>query len=180
MANNSSRRNFLRTAPVAAAASIALTDKLLFAAQAPAPAPAAASAPVPFQLFTAQQLADDAKALAAKGGNNNLVAASVGLTCAVVMTTEIAKTAPEFEQHEGRDHILQIIDGSTLYEVGGTLKNARTTRPGEQLAPASDGATKLTLNKGDMLTIPRGTPHRRTTAGSVTFLLISPSGSMKA
>ena len=183
MANHTSRRNFLRTAPVAAAASIALTDKLLFAAQTPAPVQTAAPAPVPpvpFQLFTAQQLADDAKALAAKGGNNNLVAASVGLTCAVVMTTEIAKTAPEFEQHEGRDHILQIIDGSTLYEVGGTLKNARTTRPGEQLAPASDGATKLTLNKGDMLTIPRGTPHRRTTAGSVTFLCISPSGKMTA
>jgi quercetin dioxygenase-like cupin family protein len=178
MANHTSRRNFLRTAPVAAAASIALTDTLLFAAQASAPG--AAPAPVPFQLFTAQQLADDAKALAAKGGNNNLVAASVGLPCAIVMTTEIAKSAAEFEQHEGRDHILQIIDGSTLYEVGGTLKNARTTRPGEQLAPASDGATRLTLNKGDMLTIPRGTPHRRSTAGTVTFLLISPSGSMKA
>jgi mannose-6-phosphate isomerase-like protein (cupin superfamily) len=178
MANHTSRRNFLRTAPVAAAASIALTDTLLFAAQASAPG--AAPAPVPFQLFTAQQLADDAKALAAKGGNNNLVAASVGLPCAIVMTTEIAKSAAEFEQHEGRDHILQIIDGSTLYEVGGTLKNARTTRPGEQLAPASDGATRLTLNKGDMLTIPRGTPHRRSTAGTVTFYLISPSGKMTA
>ena len=178
MANHTSRRNFLRTAPVAAAASIALTATLLFAAQASAPG--AAPAPVPFQLFTAQQLADDAKALAAKGGNNNLVAASVGLPCAIVMTTEIAKSAAEFEQHEGRDHILQIIDGSTLYEVGGTLKNARTTRPGEQLAPASDGATRLTLNKGDMLTIPRGTPHRRSTAGTVTFYLISPSGKMTA
>ena len=177
MAKNTSRRNFLRTAPVAAAASIALTDKLLFAAQAPAPAQSA----VQFQVFTAQQLADDAKALAAKGGNNNLVAAaSAGFTCAIVMTTEVNHSATDFEQHEGRDHILQIIDGSTLYEVGGTLKNARTTRPGEQLAPAADGATKVTLNKGDMLTIPRGTPHRRTTAGSVTFYLISPSGSMKA
>jgi quercetin dioxygenase-like cupin family protein len=179
MAKNTSRRNFLRTAPVAAAASIALTDKLLFAAQAPAPAPGAAA--TPFQVFTAQQLADDAKALAAKGGNNNLVAAaSAGFTCAIVMTTEIAKSATDFEQHEGRDHILQIIDGSTLYEVGGTLKNARTTRPGEQLAPAADGATKVTLNKGDMLTIPRGTPHRRSTTGSVTFYLLSPSGKMTA
>jgi mannose-6-phosphate isomerase-like protein (cupin superfamily) len=181
MANHTSRRNFLRTAPVAAAASIALTDKLLFAAQAPAPAPAAAAAPVPFQLFTAQQLTDDAKALAAKGGNNNLVAAaSAGFTCAIVMTTEINHSATDFEQHEGRDHIFIILDGSTVYEVGGTLKNARTTRPGEQLAPASDGATRLTLNKGDMLTIPRGTPHRRTTTGSVTFYLISPSGKMTA
>ena len=179
MAKNTSRRNFLRTAPVAAAASIALTDKLLFAAQAPAPAPGAAA--TPFQVFTAQQLADDAKALAAKGGNNNLVAdASAGFPCAIVMTTEIAKSAAEFEQHEGRDHILQIIDGSTTYEVGGTLKNARTTTPGEQLAPASDGATKVTLNKGDILTVPRGTPHRRTTKDSVTFFLISPSGKMTA
>jgi quercetin dioxygenase-like cupin family protein len=181
MANNSSRRNFLRTAPVAAAASIALTDKLLFAAQAPAPAQSAAPAPASFQVFTAQQLAGDAKALAAKGGNNNLVAAaSAGFPCAIVMTTEIAKSAAEFESHEGRDHILIVIDGSTVYEVGGTLKNARTTKPGEQLAPASDGASKLTLNKGDILTIPRGTPHRRSTATSVTFYLISPSGSIKA
>jgi mannose-6-phosphate isomerase-like protein (cupin superfamily) len=179
MDKKTSRRNFLRTAPVAAAASIALTDKLLLAAQAPVPA--AAAAPVPFQVFTAQQLADDAKALATKGGNNNLIGtATAGFPCAIVMTTEIAKTAPEFEQHEGRDHIFIILDGSTVYEVGGTLKNARTTRPGEQLAPAADGATKVTLNKGDMLTIPRGTPHRRTTAGSVTFYLISPSGSIKA
>ena len=177
MAKNTSRRNFLRTAPVAAAASIALTDKLLFAAQAPAPAQSA----VQFQVFTAQQLADDAKALAAKGGNNNLVAAaSAGFTCAIVMTTEVNHSATDFEQHEGRDHILQIIDGSTVYEVGGTLKNARTTKPGEQLAPASDGVTKVSLNKGDILTIPRGTPHRRTTKDSVTFFLISPSGKMTA
>ena len=180
MDKKTSRRNFLRTAPVAAA-SIALTDKLLFAAQAPAPAPAAAAAPVPFQVFTAQQLADDAKALAAKGGNNNLIGtATAGFPCAIVLTTEIAKSAPEFEQHEGRDHIFIILDGSTVYEVGGTLQNARTTRPGEQLAPAADGATKVTLNKGDILTIPRGTPHRRTTTGSVTFYLISPSGKMTA
>jgi mannose-6-phosphate isomerase-like protein (cupin superfamily) len=180
MAKKTSRRNFLRTAPVAAAASFALTDALMLAAQTPVPALSTGAAAVPFQVFTAQQLADDAKALAAKGGNNNLVNAAAGLPCAVVMTTEIAKSAPEFEQHEGRDHILIIIDGSTLYEVGGTLKNARTTKPGEQLAPASEGVTKVTLNKGDILTIPRGTPHRRSTTGSVTFFLISPSGTMKA
>jgi mannose-6-phosphate isomerase-like protein (cupin superfamily) len=38
----------------------------------------------------------------------------------------------------------------------------------------------LTLKKGDMLTIPRGTPHRRTTAESVTLLLISPQGTVRA
>ena len=181
MAKNSSRRNFLRTAPVAAAVALTLTDKLLFAAQSQPPAQSAAPASVPFQVFTAQQLADDAKALSATGGNNNLVAAaSAEFPCAIVMTTEIKHSATEFEWHEGRDHIVQIIDGTTLYEVGGTPQNGRNTKPGEWLAPASDGSTSIVMGKGDLLIIPRGTPHRRSTTDSVTFYLISPSGSMKA
>ncbi len=163
---NASRRQFLRTAPVAAAASFALTESKLFAEAGAAP-------PEAFQLFTAQQLADDAKALMAKPGNNNLATLK---EVAVVMTTETGKSAKEFEWHEGRDHILQIIDGTTVYEVGGTPKGAHSKSAGEWNSPESEGATKMTLKKGDMLTIPRGTPHKRSTEGSVTFLLISPNG----
>jgi uncharacterized protein YjlB len=36
------------------------------------------------------------------------------------------------------------------------------------------------MGKGDMLVLPRGTPHRRSTEDSVTFILISPYGAMKA
>jgi uncharacterized protein YjlB len=92
----------------------------------------------------------------------------------------VAKSAKEFEWHEGRDHLLQILDGSTVYEVGGTPKDGRNTKPGEWLAPAAVGAATLTLKKGDMLVIPRGTLHRRSTAESVTFLLISPMGTAKS
>ncbi len=38
----------------------------------------------------------------------------------------------------------------------------------------------MTLKKGDMLVIPRGTPHRRSTEGSVTLTLISPMGTASA
>jgi mannose-6-phosphate isomerase-like protein (cupin superfamily) len=174
---NSSRRSFLRTAPVAAAAGIALTDASLFASQAGGQNPAPAG-PAAFQLFTAQSIQDDMKALQA-GGNNNLVDAKT-MPCPVVLTTEVAKSAKEFEWHEGRDHLLQILDGSTVYEVGGTPKDGRNTKPGEWLAPAAVGAATLTLKKGDMLVIPRGTLHRRSTAESVTFLLISPMGTAKS
>jgi mannose-6-phosphate isomerase-like protein (cupin superfamily) len=94
------------------------------------------------------------------------------------MTTEVAHAAKEFEWHEGRDHIVQIVEGSTVYELGGTPKgtHGNNGKPGEYLAPESDGATKLTLKKGDMVTIPRNTPHKRSTAESVTFLLISSQG----
>jgi quercetin dioxygenase-like cupin family protein len=171
MATNSSRRSFLRTAPaVAAATGLALTDKSILAA-------ATQSAPAEkFQIFTAQQLTDDAKALQAKPGNNNLVDIK---TATVVMTTEVAHSGKEFEWHEGRDHIVQILEGSTLYELGGTPKGTHPNtsgKPGEYNSPASEGAAKLTLKKGDMVTIPRNTPHRRSTADSVTFILISSQG----
>jgi quercetin dioxygenase-like cupin family protein len=172
MVKNQSRRNFLRTAPLVAAASLTLTDELL--AQS---APAASS--VPFQSYTSEQLAAAAKDLQAKPGDKNLFnAASLPLT--VVMTFEAAKKAKEFEWHEGRDHVVQIVDGTTLYEVGGTPEGAHSSKPGEWNAPTSKGSKSIMMQKGDMLVIPRGTPHKRSTEDSVTFTLISSPGVVKA
>jgi mannose-6-phosphate isomerase-like protein (cupin superfamily) len=97
-----------------------------------------------------------------------------------VLTTEKEKSAAEFEWHEHRDHIFQILDGSTVYELGGTPKGAHSRGPGEWLAPESDGHETVPLNKGDMLVVARGTPHRRVTTGSVTFSLISPQGTVSS
>lgn len=163
MAIQASRRNFLRIAPAAAVAGLALADKSM----------TAATPPENFQVFTAAQLADDAKALTGKPGNNNLVDIK---TATVVMTTEVAHSAKAFEWHEGRDHIVQIIDGTTVYELGGKPKGTYpnpNNAPGEYLATDSEGATKMTLKKGDMVAIPRNTLHKRSTAESVTFILIS-------
>jgi quercetin dioxygenase-like cupin family protein len=173
---NSTRRNFLRTAPVAAAAGLTLADATLFASYAAGQSTTPA-APAGFQLFTAQRIQDGMKALQAKPGNDNFFGSK---EFTVVLTTETARSAAEFEWHENRDHVLLILDGTTVYEVGGTPKNGRNTKPGEWLAPAAEGATTLTLKKGDMLIIPRGTLHKRSTAQSVTFFLISPMGSVKA
>ncbi len=168
MVNDPSRRTFLRTAPLAAAATLSLTDTLLAHAQS-------LTTPVPFQLFTAKSLEESAKALQAAPGNKTLVE-NKEIPVTVVMTTETAKSAKEFEWHEGRDHIVQIIDGETLYQVGGTPKGGHNTKPAEWLAPESEGSTTYTLKKGDMLLIPRSTPHKRTTAGTVTLILISTNG----
>jgi quercetin dioxygenase-like cupin family protein len=173
---NPARRGFLRTLPAAAAAGLALADASLFSSLAAAQDAAPSGGPS-YQLFTAGAVQDDAKALAASPGNNNLVDDK---TFTMVLTTEKAKAGKEFEWHEGRDHIFQILEGSTVYEVGGTPKNGRNVKPGEWLAPESEGATTFTLNKGDMLVLRRGTPHRRKTAESVTLILISPQGTVNS
>jgi mannose-6-phosphate isomerase-like protein (cupin superfamily) len=166
----SSRRSFLRTAPLAAAAGFALTETSLLA-QPSAPPPE----PVPFQLFSADKLADAMKQLQSAPGNDNLFQPTE-LPFTIVLTTEEKKSAKEFEWHEGRDHILQILDGTTVYELGGTPQAPHGSKPSEWNAPSSQNSTTLTLHKGDLLVIPRGTPHRRTTADSVTFYLISTTG----
>ena len=63
--------------------------------------------------------------------------------------------------------------GDLALQKGGTLKGARETKPGEFLAPECEGFTRVTLKKGDYLSVPRMTPHKRITAGKVSLLLIS-------
>jgi quercetin dioxygenase-like cupin family protein len=185
MANAQTRRNFLRTAPIAAAISLPFANRLLSAetavgssanASSAIAQQGAAAAPEPFSLLKAQAIAVDAEALAAKPGNKTLFEAK-SLPVNVVLTTETDKAGKEFEWHEGRDHIFQILSGETVYQLGGTPEGGHSTKPGEWLAPTSAGASTMTLKKGDMLVIPRGTPHKRTTKGTVTFTLISTVGS---
>ncbi len=171
-----SRRDFILSASAIAAAGFALGDTQLFAEQAEGHG-AAAGTPPGVKLFTSETLEDDIKAMHAAPANNTIV---TDKTFTVILTVETAKSAQEFEYHEGRDHVLYILDGTTVYEVGGTPKSAHSPRPGEWLAPESEGAVTYKLKKGDMLVMPRGTPHKRLTEGSVTLLLVSPMGSAKA
>jgi mannose-6-phosphate isomerase-like protein (cupin superfamily) len=180
MAKNTSRRNFLRTAPVAAAAGFTLTNSLMALADASAPGADLVAAAQPFKLWTSKELADDMTALDAKPGDNRLID-SKAIPVQIILTVETHKSATEFEWHENRDHIVQIIDGSTLYEVGGTPTGTKVMPgQGEFHATGSTGSKSILMMKGDMLVIPRGTLHKRSTEDSVTFLLISNPNVVKA
>ena len=126
----------------------------------------------PFADVTAQDLADHIKALEAKPGTTRLYNDK---NFVVDLWFERQTGPREFEWHDRRDHILRILDGATDYEIGGTPQKPHSIGPGEWLCPETEGAKKLTLKKGDTLIIRRGTPHRRTTAGTVVFTIESPT-----
>lgn len=170
MIKNPGRRSFLRAAPAAAAAGLTIADVALFSSGAEAQAILRRPS-TRYEVITAQAIQSDIEALEANPGNKTL-ASEKNFT--VVLTSEKKAAAKEFEWHERRDHIFYIYEGSTIYELGGTPQNAHSPGPGEWLAPASEGAAKVTLQKGDFLVIPRGTPHKRTTPESVTFMLTAP------
>jgi mannose-6-phosphate isomerase-like protein (cupin superfamily) len=173
MAKSQTRRNFLRTAPLAAM-TLPLAGALFNAPPAAAEMGQAVEerSQATFQLFPATTFDGIVKGLQAAPGAKDIVSAK-GLAVSMTVSAEDKKIAKEFEFHEHRDHVFQVLDGSTVYEVGGSPQDARQTKPGEWLAPHSEGFTSITLNKGDMLVIPRMTPHRRVTEVGVSLLLIN-------
>jgi quercetin dioxygenase-like cupin family protein len=125
-------------------------------------------------IYSGKQIEADIEALHIQPGSKTLYS---DRNFAIDLTVEANTAAVEFEWHDHRDHIIHILDGETVYELGGTPQGMHIPRDGEGLAPTSDGATTVTLKKGAILIIPRGTPHRRTTPASVTFTLTGPMSS---
>src|SRR6185437_7460716 len=102
---NPSRRSFLRAAPAAAAAGLVLADAPLFALPAGSP-PAAAA--VKFKHISAAEIENDIAKAEANSGNFTLVPEK-GFFFNKTPTTEKTKADSEFEMHEHRDHIFQIL-----------------------------------------------------------------------
>lgn len=159
----------MRAVP-AAAVGLTIADLL----PSPAVAQVAPLSEGSFQVISASNLADNIKALAAKSGPANSKRLFNDKNFMLDLWVEKTNAGKEYEWHEHRDHIVEILDGATVYELGGTPQNQHSTGPGEWLAPTVEGATKVTLKKGDLVIIRRNTPHKRTTAASVTFTLTAP------
>jgi mannose-6-phosphate isomerase-like protein (cupin superfamily) len=131
--------------------------------------------PQPSQLLTADRMKSALRALASKPGtkNDDAIFGSKILPFTVALTVESNTIDTQFEYHEDRDHLFQILEGETVLEVDGTPQGGHSEQRGQWHSPTSQGTTVHTLRQGDMLLIPRGAPHKRSTATRVTFMLIS-------
>jgi mannose-6-phosphate isomerase-like protein (cupin superfamily) len=67
--------------------------------------------------------------------------------------------AGEVEVHDRTNHVFIIVEGDATFVTGGTLIGARDTAPGQHRAASVQGGEPHHLTKGDVITIPAGTPH---------------------
>jgi len=67
--------------------------------------------------------------------------------------------AGEAELHKKTNHVFIIVEGEATMVTGGTLVGAKETEPDQVRAPSVQGGTMHHLTKGDVITIPAGTPH---------------------
>lgn len=81
--------------------------------------------------------------------------------------------AGEVEVHETDTDIFYVLDGTATFVTGGTLVDGRTVAPGEVRGKQLQGGDVRTLVKGDVIVIPKGTPHLfREVPGSITYFVV--------
>lgn len=65
----------------------------------------------------------------------------------------------QVEVHEHDTDIFYVQEGTATFVTGGTVEESKASGPGEVRGKTIVGGTKHTLQKGDMIIVPAGTPH---------------------
>lgn len=95
---------------------------------------------------------DKVAELFAKGG---AVAKNDDFSASVASRT----SAGQVEVHEKETDIFYITAGEATFVTGGTMVGGKLSRPAQWLGTDIQGGVTHTLTKGDIITIPAGTPH---------------------
>ena len=126
----------------------------------------------PFVVMPAQTLAEVQQKLQPGNKVEELIGGE-GMELRVAIQHEKDTAAANGEIHDASDDVYYVLDGSATLTLGGTLDGAKEIEPGEWRGPQISGGQKVVINKGDLIIVPRGTPHQRSTTGqNFTMILI--------
>jgi mannose-6-phosphate isomerase-like protein (cupin superfamily) len=95
-----------------------------------------------------------------------------GLQIRVAIQYDAKKNVALAEVHDASDDVFYVLEGSAELTLGGKLENPKETTSGEWRADKIIGGTTYTIKKGDLIVVPRGTPHQRINSRSKTFSLL--------
>ena len=80
------------------------------------------------------------------------------------------------EMHDGTNHVFIIVDGEAEFITGGTMTDPKVISPGQTRGSGIEGGTVHHLSKGDVITIPAGTPHQwkdTSKTGSICYYAVN-------
>ena len=125
----------------------------------------------PFIVKTKQSVADLEKSLNGENKVQDLIGGE-GLQLRVAVQHDERKDAADAEVHDAADDVFYVLEGSAQLTLGGQLENPREMTPGEWKSKTIIGGQTFTIKKGDLIVVPRGTPHQRINSKGKTFSLI--------
>jgi mannose-6-phosphate isomerase-like protein (cupin superfamily) len=123
-------------------------------------------------VMRAQSLADLQKKLQPSNKVEELIGGT-GMELRVAIQHENNTTPANAELHDASDDVYYVLDGTATLTLGGALESPKEIEPGEWRGPKITGGQKVEIAKGDLIVVPRGTPHHRSTANQdFTMILI--------
>src|SRR5262244_561302 len=126
----------------------------------------------PFVVMTAQSLDYLQRTLQPDNKTEELIDSN-GMQLRVAVQHEKNRTGAPAELHDASDDVYYVLDGSATLVLGGRLEDPKETDPGEWRSPRIIDGKTVEIKKGDLVVVPRGTPHQRSTANKdFTMILI--------
>ena len=95
-----------------------------------------------------------------------------GMQLRVAVQRDAKKNKAGAEVHDASDDIFYVLEGSAELTLGGKLENPKEATPGEWKSDSIVGGKTFTIKKGDLIVVPRGTPHQRINTKGKTFSLL--------
>ena len=118
----------------------------------------------PYVVMTAQSVSDVERKLHPQNKVEELIGGE-GMELRVAIQHEADRAAPAAEIHDASDDVYYVLDGSAVLTLGGKLEAPKEVEPGEWRGPRIEGGKNFEVKKGDLVVVPRGTPHMRSTTG---------------
>ena len=126
----------------------------------------------PVVVMSAQSL-DDLKQKLKPGNKTEELIESAGMELRVAVQHENNRTGAAAELHDASDDVYYVLEGGATLVLGGKLDAPREVEPGEWRSPRIIDGKTFEITKGDLVVVPRGTPHQRSTANKdFTMILI--------
>ena len=125
----------------------------------------------PVVVLSAQSLSDLERKLRPDNKVEELFGGE-GMQLRVAVQHEKNKPAPAGEVHDASDDVYYVLEGAATLTLGGKLEAPSEVEPGEWRAPRIVGGQTVEITKGDLIVVPRGTPHTRSTVGKDFSMLL--------
>ena len=125
----------------------------------------------PYIVKTEQSVEDLEKSLRGENKVEDLIGGE-GMQLRVAIQHDEKKDSANAEVHDASDDVFYVLEGSAELTLGGKLENPREATPGEWKSDTIIGGKTFTIKEGDLIVVPRGTPHQRVNTKGKTFSLI--------
>lgn len=115
----------------------------------------------PFVVMPAQSLSDFERKLQTENKAEDLIGGE-GMQTRVAIQHDKSRPTAAAELHDASDDVYYVLEGTATLTLGGRLDAPNEIEPGEWRSPRINGGQTFQITKGDLIVVPRGTPHQRT------------------